>query len=122
MRDADGLATSSRNRYLSAADRALALTMPRALHVGQRAAAGGAQAVLAAAQQVLLGAPALAVDYVAVVDPHTFARVGPGQAGPAVIVAAVTAGTTRLIDNVPMLLSDAVGPKAKGEERDAPDR
>jgi pantoate--beta-alanine ligase len=126
VRDADGLATSSRNRYLSAADRALALTMPRALHAGQRAAAGGARAVLAAAQQVLGGAPALAVDYVAVVDPDTFAPVPPGQAGPAVIVAAVTAGTTRLIDNVPVLLSDPqasdAGPQAKGDERDAPDR
>jgi len=122
VRDADGLATSSRNRYLSAADRALALAMPRALHAGRARAAGGAQAVLAAAQQVLGGAPALAVDYVAVVDPDTFAPVPPGQAGPAVIVAAVTAGTTRLIDNVPVLLSHAAGPKAKGEKRDAPDR
>jgi pantoate--beta-alanine ligase len=85
--------------------------------------------VLATAQQILLGAPALAVDYVAVVDPHTFAPVRPGQAGPAVIVAAVTAGTTRLIDNVPVLLSDpqaadpqTAGPQAKGETRNAADR
>ena len=118
-RDADGLATSSRNRYLSAAERALALTMPRALHAGQRAAGGGVQAVLAAAQQILLGAPALAVDYVAVVDPRTFARIRPGQAGPALIVAAATAGSTRLIDNVPVLL--AAGPEPKEETRDAAD-
>jgi pantoate--beta-alanine ligase len=122
VRDADGLAISSRNSYLSAAERAIALTMPRALHAGQQAAAGGAQAVLATAQQVLAGEPALGVDYVAVVDPRTFTPVGPGRAGPAVIVAAVTAGTTRLIDNVPVLLSGAAGPQAKGEERDAPDR
>jgi pantoate--beta-alanine ligase len=119
VRDADGLATSSRNRYLSAAERALALAMPRALQAGQRAAAGGVQAVLAAAQQNLLGAPALAVDYVAVVDPHTFARVRPGAAGPALIVAAVTAGSTRLIDNVPVLL--AAGPEPEGDARDAAD-
>jgi pantoate--beta-alanine ligase len=119
-RDADGLATSSRNRYLSAADRALALAIPRALRAGQRAAPGGARAVLAAAQEILLGEPALAVDYVAVVDPRTFARVRPGQAGPALLVAAVTAGSTRLIDNVPVLLAE--GPDPREGTRDAADR
>jgi pantoate--beta-alanine ligase len=118
-RDADGLATSSRNGYLTAAERALALTMPRALRAGQRAASGGVQAVLTAAQETLLGEPALGVDYVAVVDPYTFAPVRPGRAGPAVMVAAVTAGTTRLIDNVPVLLG--AGPDEERRTRDAAD-
>jgi pantoate--beta-alanine ligase len=104
VRDADGLATSSRNRYLSAADRALALTLPRALRAGAAAAAGDAAGVLAAVREVLRAEPALAVDYVAVVDPRTFAPAGPGYVGPALIVAAVTAGGTRLIDNVPVVL------------------
>ena len=107
VRDPDGLATSSRNRYLSPADRELALTLPRALRARQAAAedGGSAAAVLTAAQEVLDGEPALAVDYVAVVDPRTFAVAGPGHAGPALIVAAATAGGTRLIDNLALMLT-----------------
>jgi pantoate--beta-alanine ligase len=104
VRDADGLAISSRNNYLSAAERATALALPRALDAGRARSGEGAAAVLAAAQQILRAEPALAVDYVAVVDPGTFTPVQPGQAGPAVIVAAATAGGTRLIDNVPVVL------------------
>ena len=101
VRDADGLAVSSRNRYLSAADRAVALALPRALRAGQDAAAGGADAVLAAARGVLTAQPALAVDYVALVDPGTF---GPAETGPALLAAAARAGATRLIDNVALVL------------------
>jgi pantoate--beta-alanine ligase len=104
VRDADGLATSSRNRYLSAADRAVALALPRALLAGQAAASaagGGADAVLDATRAVLHAQPALAVDYVALVDPGTF---GPARTGPALLVAAARAGTTRLIDNMALVL------------------
>jgi pantoate--beta-alanine ligase len=104
VRDPDGLATSSRNRYLSAADRAVALALPRALLAGQAAAGAGADAVLAAARHVLRAEPALAVDYVALVDPGTFGPAGTLSPGPALLVAAVRAGGTRLIDNMALVL------------------
>jgi pantoate--beta-alanine ligase len=114
-RDADGLATSSRNRYLSAAERTVALALPRALRAGQAQAAQGALAVLSAAQEILAAEPALAVDYVAVVDPRTFAAVRPGRGGPALLVAAARVGGTRLIDNVPVPLPAGPGLPAAGE-------
>jgi pantoate--beta-alanine ligase len=101
VRDDDGLATSSRNRYLSAADRAAALALPRALQAGQARAGQGAAAVLAAARDVLRAEPALSVDYVAVVDQETFGLAGPG---PALLIAAAKAGSTRLIDNMALVL------------------
>jgi pantoate--beta-alanine ligase len=111
-RDADGLATSSRNRYLSAADRRVALALPRALSAGQVRAADGAAAVLSAAQEILRAQPALAVDYVAVVDPRTFSAVPSEHSGAALVVAAARVGGTRLIDNVPLVL-----PAGSGEEK-----
>jgi pantoate--beta-alanine ligase len=126
-RDADGLATSSRNRYLSAAERGVALALPRALSAGRARAADGAAAVLSAAQEILRAQPALAVDYVAVVDPRTFTAVRPGHGGPALLVAAARAGGTRLIDNVPLVLPAGAGggrlsdAAEEGRARDAAD-
>jgi pantoate--beta-alanine ligase len=119
VRDADGLATSSRNRYLSASERPRALAISRALREGRARAAEGAPAVLAAVRKVLSAEPALAVDYVAVVDPRTFAEAQPGQAGPALIVTAARVGATRLIDNMPVLLT--AGAAREGQARHAAD-
>lgn len=104
VRDADGLALSSRNAYLSAAEREQALALSRALAAGRAAADAGGDpgAVLAAARAVLDGA-AVATDYVAVVDPLTFADVTGAAADlsgrTAVLALAATVGATRLIDN-----------------------
>jgi len=88
VRDADGLALSSRNVYLSAAERSLALALPRALQAGAAAHAAGEDPE-AAARAVLRGEPGLEIDYVAVADLD----------GPT-LAAAVRVGETRLIDNV----------------------
>jgi pantoate--beta-alanine ligase len=104
VRDADGLAVSSRNAYLSADSRAKALTLSRALRAGSARAAEGAAAVLSAAGEVLAAEPALVVDYLALVDPATFTPVQPGRTGPATLAVAATVGGTRLIDNVPVVL------------------
>jgi pantoate--beta-alanine ligase len=101
VRDPDGLATSSRNAYLSGAERATALAIPAAMTAGSNAAAGGPAAVLAAARQAL-DQGALAVDYLSLVDPQTFLPVGGQHTGPAVLAVAARVGRTRLIDNVPL--------------------
>jgi pantoate--beta-alanine ligase len=83
VRDADGLALSSRNVLLSPEDRARGLTLPRALQAG-----AAADDPVAAALAALDG---VEVDYVAV-----------GDFDPPVLAAAVRVGATRLIDNVPL--------------------
>jgi pantoate--beta-alanine ligase len=88
IRDPDGLALSSRNRYLSPEERQVVLTLPRALEAGREAHESGLDAV-AAARAPLDAAPGLSVDYVAVADLD----------GPT-LAAAVRIGSTRLIDNV----------------------
>jgi pantoate--beta-alanine ligase len=108
VRDADSLATSSRNAYLSAEDRAAARAIPAALAAGRDAAVGGPESVLSAARRVL-GRPAsngqaLQVDYLSLVHPETFIPVSEEHAGPAVLAVAARIGTTRLIDNVPLTL------------------
>lgn len=118
-RESDGLAMSSRNSYLSEAERAQALALSRALEAGRQAAAAGADAagVRHAALDLLTSAPGVEVDYVAVVDPDTFVeRAGaglglPGEerdaagagavaaCGTVLLALAARVGTTRLIDN-----------------------
>jgi pantoate--beta-alanine ligase len=110
VRDADGLAISSRNRYLSDTERSVALVLPAALEAGRARAAAGPLAVTDAARNRLdQAARELTVDYLALVDPVTFRPVKPGFTGIAVLAAAVRVGTTRLIDNVRIDFTDEVG-------------
>jgi pantoate--beta-alanine ligase len=98
-REPDGLARSSRNVYLSAAQRADAAGLHRALVAGRAAAADGAGAVVAAVTAELQTA-GLAIDYVAVVDPDSFAPTSDALRPNDLIVAAVRLGETRLLDNI----------------------
>jgi pantoate--beta-alanine ligase len=103
-RDPDGLAASSRNSYLSAADRSSALSLSRALEAGAAVSGQGVTAVLAAATAVLdaaaVAAPPVQLDYLVLADPDTFAEVGPGHRGATLLLVAARVGSTRLIDNV----------------------
>ncbi|MEY9887488.1 pantoate--beta-alanine ligase [Catenulispora sp. MAP5-51] len=108
VRDEDGLAKSSRNRYLSPEERSTALTLSRALFAGQEKAAEGADAVRDAANAVLEqfgAAGGLAVDYLALVDQRDFSEAPPAFTGQAVLAVAAHVGTTRLIDNLPLTLT-----------------
>ncbi|SHE74629.1 pantoate--beta-alanine ligase [Streptoalloteichus hindustanus] len=107
VRDADGLALSSRNAYLSDRERASALALSAALSAGAHAGAGGGEAVLAAARAVLAADPAVAVDYLELRD----LDLGPAPAsGEARLLVAARVGATRLIDNCSVLLgADVAG-------------
>ena len=108
VRDADGLALSSRNAYLSPLERTNALALNRALRAAELAAGApgaDADAVRGAALAVLARAD-LELDYVALVDPGTAEQVPAGHRGPAVLAVAATVGATRLIDNVPLRLGE----------------
>lgn len=99
VREADGLALSSRNAYLSPAEREAALAIPRALKAGAAAADAGPARVLAAAKDVLDAEAGLRVDYLELVDPGTLETVTSPR-GDSLLAVAAFAGTTRLIDNV----------------------
>ena len=110
VRAADGLALSSRNKYLSQQERAVAPVLHRALAAGAAAASGGRAAVLAAAQDVLDGAGSHAVDarprvdYLTLVEARSYRPVPQDSDfdfhGDAVLALAARVGATRLIDNV----------------------
>lgn len=103
VRDADGLALSSRNAYLSAADRQRAAALPRALEAAREAIQSGSAVdeALNAARRSLTEAGFATIDYVALVDsqslePLEFAK------GEMRLLAAAKIGDTRLIDNLPV--------------------
>jgi pantoate--beta-alanine ligase len=99
VRDADGLALSSRNRYLDADARRAALSLSRALEAAASSADRGIDAVLAASQAVLMDEDLVKLDYLKVVDPRTFQPVDDDYRGPARVLIAAHVGSTRLIDN-----------------------
>ncbi len=102
IREPDGLALSSRNRYLDESQRVVALALSRALRAGVEAGADGGEAVLAAAASSLARTPEAHADYLALTDPD----LGPAPAeGEARLLVAARVGTTRLIDNMRVDLS-----------------
>ncbi|WP_380278421.1 pantoate--beta-alanine ligase [Kitasatospora purpeofusca] len=102
-REEDGLALSSRNRYLSAEERTRALALSEALFAGRDAAARGPKAVREAAGAVLDAAEGVDLDYLALIDPHDFTEAPDDFQGEAVLAVAAKVGATRLIDNVHLI-------------------
>jgi pantoate--beta-alanine ligase len=98
VRDPDGLALSSRNRFLTPDQRASATALSRALRAGEAAAGDGVAAVLAAAGDVVREEPGVRLDYLRLVD-GDFEDVPVAYRGPARLLVAAYVGTTRLIDN-----------------------
>jgi pantoate--beta-alanine ligase len=102
VREPDGLAVSSRNAYLSAAERARAAALYRALEAGRTSWSAGERdpaAIETAAEGVLATVPGVEPEYVALVEPDGFEQAKQAEAGHVLAVAA-RVGRTRLIDNV----------------------
>ena len=101
VREADGLALSSRNIYLSPTERTQALTLSRSLRKVEALAASGerrADALIAAARRVFAAEPTIRIDYIELVDWATLKPVETAVPGTLFAVAAWV-GATRLIDN-----------------------
>jgi pantoate--beta-alanine ligase len=108
VRETDGVAMSSRNRYLSAEERIAAVALHEALQIFADAVADGETAVdvlLEAMSERIIAEPAAELDYLAIVDAHTLQDVRAVK-GPVAVALAVWFGNTRLIDN---MLVDASG-------------
>jgi pantoate--beta-alanine ligase len=105
VRESDGLALSSRNRFLDADARRAAVKLSASLRAAEASAHLGTAAVLAAANAVLAGEPLVKLDYLAVVQPQTFLPVDDDYRGRALVLVAANVGGTRLIDNELITLS-----------------
>lgn len=99
VREADGLAMSSRNAYLSGDERAQAPTLHRALVAVREALERGAEKSQAVAAGIAALHPSASLDYLDLVDAQSFAPLEVLRA-PAFVIGAARFGTTRLIDNV----------------------
>ena len=105
VREPDGLALSSRNRFLDSDQRRVSAALSRALRAAQENAAFGAAAAQTAAWSVLAAEPGVEVDYLVVLDPDLGEAPASGEAR---VLVAARVGSTRLIDNVAVVL----GPEA----------
>jgi len=101
VRERSGLAMSSRNRFLNAEQLDIAeilaitlATVSQLIHEGM-----DIHAALAIGEEMISGEPETRLDYLALVDPRTFARVGSGYTGSALLIVAAQVGDVRLIDN-----------------------
>ena len=112
VREADGLAMSSRNRYLSPEEREQASALSSALLAGRYAAGGGPGAVLDAARAVLDEVPAIHTDYLELRGPWLESA---PAVGPARLLVAARLGRTRLLDNIAIDLPEGGPMSVRGE-------
>jgi len=104
IREADGLAKSSRNSYLSADERRAALVLSRSLEVAKQLLADGerdATKIRNAISETIQAEPMAKIDYVELVDARTLQQVDSVER-PVLVALAVYIGKTRLIDNLIM--------------------
>ena len=101
VREPSGLALSSRNRYLNPEQQDIAeilaitlATVSQLIHDGMEI-----EAALGIGEEMIAGEPETKLDYLALVDPGTFARVGNGYTGNGLLIVAAVVGGVRLIDN-----------------------
>ncbi len=104
VREADGLAMSSRNRYLALKQRAAAAALPQAMQAAAAAIEGGGQVAgaLKALETAILGAGFTGIDYATLVDAASLAPLDRLGESPARLLVAARIGGTRLIDNLPV--------------------
>ena len=104
VREADGLAMSSRNAYLSHDQRVVAAQLNQQMRAAIAAIAGGAAVpdTLVALEQGLLAAGFGSVDYAVLADAASLTPLATAPSAPARLLVAARLGTTRLIDNMPV--------------------
>ena len=105
VREGGGLALSSRNQTLDPLARAAARALSAGLTTAAAAAPNGVPAAIVAAHAVIGAQPLVKLDYLVVVDPHTFLPVDDDYRGPARMLVAAVVGSTRLIDNISLDIS-----------------